>query len=104
MGYLTPGFDIVLVDISGPVWSKTQLFDLSTLSSDRVITEVIMNNNGKMITIGIDLSTTQQFVTQFHYIGGSWQVQLDIPIFIPTWIQSFFEWNNIFYIGGISYR
>ena len=102
MGYLTPGFDIVLVDISGSVWSKTQLFDLSTLSINRVITEVIMNNSGKMITIGLDISTLQKYVTQFQYIAGSWQVQLDIPITIsgPTDIQSFFVWNNTFYIGA----
>ena len=100
MGYLTSGFDIVLVDISGPVWSKTQLFDLTTISISRTITEVIMNNNGKMITMCYDLSTLQHYVTQFHYVGGSWQVQLDILITIPglVQIQSFFEWNNIFYM------
>ena len=100
MGYLTSGFDIVLVDISGPVWSKTQLFDLTTISINRTITEVIMNNNGKMITMCYDLSTLQHYVTQFHYVGGSWQVQLDILITIPglVQIQSFFEWNNIFYM------
>jgi len=100
LGYLTLGFNIVLVDISGSVWSKTQLFDLTTISPNRVINEVIMNNNGKMITTGIDTSTTQQYITQFQYIGGSWQEQLDMPIFTTNTIQSFFQWNNLFYLGG----
>ena len=93
-------YNIVLVDISGSVWSKTQLFNLSTLSTNRQIRDVIMNNTGKMITIGFDTITTQKYVTQFHYVGGSWQVQLDIPITMSTVIESFFVWNNIFYIGG----
>ena len=100
MGFSSTGFDIVLVDISGTVWSKTSLFQLSTLSANRQITEVVMNNNGKMITIGLDTSTLQKYVTQFQYIAGSWQVQLDILISITTTIQSFFQWNNLFYIGG----
>jgi len=103
-GYLTSGNNIVLVDISGPVWSKSQLFDLTTISPNRVITEVIMNNNGKMITTGVEWSTSQQYITQFHYIAGSWQVQLDILTGIPTTtpIESFFQWNNLFYMGSFN--
>ncbi len=96
------GFEIVLVDISGPTWFKTTIFNLNSLSNDRQISEVIMNNNGKMITIGFDTVTNQKYVTQFHYIGGSWQVQIDIPIPITTYIQSFFQWNNFFYIGAFT--
>jgi hypothetical protein len=96
------GFEIVLVDISGPTWSKTTIFNLNSLSSDRQISEVIMNNNGKMITIGFDTTTNQKYVTQFHYVGASWQVQIDIPIPITTPIHSFFQWNNFFYIGAFT--
>ena len=103
-GYLTSGNNIVLVDISGPVWSKTQLFDLTTISPNRVITDVIMNNTGKMITTGVEWSSSQQYITQFHYIAGSWQVQLDILTGIPitTPIESFFQWNNLFYMGSFN--
>jgi hypothetical protein len=102
MGFGNTGFDIVLVDISGPIWSKTILYQLSNLSNDRQISEVVMNNNGKMITIGFDTTTNQKYVTQFNYVGGSWQPQIDIPIPITTYIQSFFQWNNFFYIGSFT--
>lgn len=101
-GFGLTGFDIVLVDISGSIWSKTTLYQLSNLSNDRQISEVVMNSNGKMITIGFDTTTNQKYVTQFHYVGGSWQVQIDIPIPITTYIQSFFQWNNFFYIGAFT--
>jgi len=96
------GFELVLVDISGSVWSKIPIFNLTTLSADRQVSAIVMNTNSKMITLNFDTTLSQKYVTQFKYVSGSWQVDIDILIPVPTLIHSLFQWNNDFYIGSYT--
>ena len=96
------GFDLVLVDISGSVWSKIPIFNLTTLSADRQVSAIVMNTNSKMITLNFDTTLSQKYVTQFKYVSGSWIVDIDILISVPTLIHSLFQWNNDFYIGSYN--
>ena len=89
------GFQIVLVDISGTIWNKTVLYTFPSIN--RSTGDIVMNQNGKMIITTIDNITGQNYITQLTYVGGSWQLQLDIPISINN-PQSIFEWGSFFYI------
>jgi hypothetical protein len=46
--------------------------------------------------LGYDVVTFETYITQFEYVGGSWQVQFDYPLTINT--QQLFEWDNQFHI------
>jgi hypothetical protein len=91
----TGGRQIVLVDISGGIWSKTVLYTFP--STTRFAGDIIMNQNGKMIMTTIDGSTGQNYLTQLRYLGGSWVLHLDIPLTL-TGGQSIFQWGTFFYI------
>lgn len=91
----TGGFQVVLVDISGSVWSKTPIYTFP--STSRVLEDVIMNQNGKMIMTTSDNITGQYYITQLHYVGGSWSLQIEFPISVPL-AQSIFQWGTFFYI------
>jgi hypothetical protein len=98
MGWNVPatgGFQVVLVDISGSVWSKTPIYTFP--STSRVLEDVIMNQNGKMIMTTSDNITGQYYITQLHYVGGSWSLQIEFPISVPL-AQSIFQWGTFFYI------
>jgi len=106
MGYNVPaigGFQVVLVDISGSVWVKTPIYTFP--STTRVVEDIIMNQNGKMIMTTSDNLTGQAYITQLQFVGGSWQSQIDFTIPI-TVAQSIFQWGTFFYIpttNGILY-
>ena len=106
MGYNVPvigGFQVVLVDITGSVWVKTPIYTFP--STTRVVEDIIMNQNGKMIMTTSDNLTGQAYITQLQFVGGSWQSQIDFPIPI-TVAQSIFQWGTFFYIpttNGILY-
>jgi len=89
------GFQIVLVDISGTIWNKTVLYTFPSIN--RSTGDIVMNQNGKMIITTIDNITGQDYITQLIYVGGSWQLQLDIPMSIDN-PQSIYEWGGLFYI------
>jgi hypothetical protein len=89
------GRQIVLVDISGGIWSKTVLYTFP--STTRFAGDIIMNQNGKMIMTTIDGSTGQNYLTQLRYLGGSWVLHLDIPLTLSGG-QSIFQWGTFFYI------
>jgi hypothetical protein len=91
----TGGRQIVLVDISGGIWSKTVLYTFP--STTRFAGDIIMNQNGKMIMTTIDVSTGQNYLTQLRYLGGSWVLHLDIPLTLSGG-QSIFQWGTFFYI------
>ena len=98
MGYNDPsigGFQVVLVDITGSVWVKTPIYTFP--STTRVVEDIVMNQNGKMIMTTSDNITGQYYITQLHYVGGSWSLQLEFPISIPL-AQSIFQWGTFFYI------
>ena len=90
------GTQIVLVDISGGIWSKTVLYTFPTTT--RYTGDIIMNQNGKMIMTTIDASTSQNYLTQLRYLGGSWTLHLDIPLTLLSGGQSIFQWGTFFYI------
>ena len=97
------GRQIVLIDISGSIWSKTVLYTFP--STTRFAGDIIMNQNGKMIMTTIDGATNQNYITQLRYLGGSWVLHLDIPLTL-TGCQSIFQWGTFFYIptnGGELY-
>ena len=97
------GKQIVLVDISGPTWSKTVLYTFP--STTRFAGDIIMNQSGKMIMTTFDTSNNQWYITQLRYIGGSWVLHLDIPLTLNG-CQSIFQWGTFFYIptnGGELY-
>lgn len=89
------GRQIVLVDISGSIWSKTVLYTFP--STTRFAGDIIMNQNGKMIMTTIDGTTGQNYITQLRYLGGSWVLHLDIPLTL-TGGQSIFQWGTFLYI------
>jgi hypothetical protein len=66
-----------LIDISGPTWVFNSI---ANLPSNRVVVgDILTTNNARILVSNVDTTTLQNYISQYRFIGGSWQLQIDVP-------------------------